>query len=161
MKMNKAGAALVALHTVVVLFTATLLATLKLTGDKDTPLAIKIKNFFTGHGIGDSLDEDTRLARQLYKTTQCESAPMPIKRGSVGYEVELLQRHLNVASRANILEDGHWGGSTEKAIATLTGRLRRSGMEGGMYWSEGPDGYIMDMDQFTRMLTEEAAALLK
>lgn len=152
---------MVALHTVVVLFTATLLATLKLTGDKDTPLAIKIKNFFTGHGIGDSLDEDTRLARQLYKTTQCESAPMPIKRGSVGYEVELLQRHLNVASRANILEDGHWGGSTEKAIATLTGRLRRSGMEGGMYWSEGPDGYIMDMDQFTRMLTEEAAALLK
>lgn len=152
---------MVALHTVVVLFTATLLATLKLTGDKDTPLAIKIKNFFTGHGIGDSLDEDTRLARQLYKTTQCESAPMPIKRGSVGYEVELLQRHLNVASRTNILEDGHWGGSTEKAIATLTGRLRRSGMEGGMYWSEGPDGYIMDMDQFTRMLTEEAAALLK
>lgn len=161
MKMNKAGAALVALHTVVVLFTATLLATLKLTGDKDTPLAIKIKNFFTGHGLGDSLDEDTRLARQLYKTTQCESAPMPMKRGSVGYEVELLQRHLNNASQAHLLEDGHWGSSTEKAIATLTGRLRNAGMEGHLYWTEGTDGFTVDMDQFERMLTEEAAALLK
>ena len=155
MKMNKAGAALVAFHTVVVLFTATLLATLKLTGDKDTPLVIKIKN------LGDSLDEDTRLARQLYKTTQCESAPMPMKRGSVGYEVELLQRHLNNASQAHLLEDGHWGGSTEKAIATLTGRLRNAGMEGHLYWTEGTDGFTMDMDQFERMLTEEAAALLK
>lgn len=87
------------------------------TGNDGTgePLAVRLKNRL--HRAHYSGDESTELALRIYRTkNRADAAPLPLKKGSCGWQVELLQRFLNRYCHAFLVEDGIWGSKTEAAI---------------------------------------------
>lgn len=60
-----------------------------------------------------------------YNCTNTKVATFPLKKGSNGYQVELLQRISNTISIANfkIATDGIWGNDTQKAFAENFGKV--------------------------------------
>lgn len=71
-------------------------------------------------GYTETLPSD--IAR--YNCTNTKVATFPLKKGSNGYQVELLQRAYNSISvfSTKIAEDGIWGSETQKAFAEAFGK---------------------------------------
>ena len=70
--------------------------------------------------------------------TQTRSAYPTVRRGDTGEFVLTVQRTLNVAIKANLIEDGIFGSATEEAVRRFQGRegLLEDGIVGSNTWAK-------------------------
>ena len=93
---------------------ALVVADIVATGNQAVPLSIRLKNRVAG--VIDATDEMSELTRRLFRLQNPASAVLPLMEGSVGWQVELVQRFLNRMCHTHLVEDGWWGRKTENAI---------------------------------------------
>ena len=143
--------------TAIIVFLVILII-LALLPDRDVPIAIKLKNWIHNEPL-QMQTSDAELAHEIYGTTQPGATSFPAKKGSTGYEVQLMQRFLNTHCSAKIIEDGYWGRSTEKAIAK---HLERQTEDSPLLvWKNGNTGSELDDNGFNAMLNIAGISIMK
>lgn len=113
------------------------------------------------HSRGMPHTEESRAIVETYCTTNTDNAePMPLKKGSCGAQVEIVQRFLNRMCYQKVTEDGYWGTQTEKAItAYCTNASGYNPPIYGKYWSVNGNGYSMNPQQWHNMIDNYSETL--
>lgn len=148
---------ILAIVIISIIFISVLLATLAATGSGDEPIGIRLKNWWLNAYDGDHITSDVVTANDIFHTRQRACTSLPAHKGSVGYQVELMQRYLNRCCSQHIVEDGVWGRCTEKALSIA---LSKCPWTNGKAWYADTCGHThMSADNFQWILYNGGASL--
>ena len=119
--------------------------------DNEAPLHVRLKNAL--HNANTRPTEESKLAVRSYALNNPAVAMMPMKKGSCGYQVEMMQRFMNRFCGQHVVEDGYWGAQTERALwSYYTNENGYLPPVHNRFWAYQNNSFVMSAESLREMI---------